>query len=281
MLFVQSLPNIAIGWAMAFGMSVGLFDFSAGARLVLAGLVGVYFSQSYGFAGFIIGCMAASILLAVITGAVYSYLKIPSIITGFAAMLVFESLGVILVKNMVNTISSDNLILGKSPYILIVMLIMFAVVYIIFNHTNFGYQMKAIGGNEHVARSMGINSNKLKLMTYIVGGIFLGIATILMVSNSGTVQPKDNMATMSLCFTPMMGVMIGMFMTSCNPIIGTIIGELCITIVSSALIALNLESRLQNVFVGTFLILFMAFQINRGEIGKLFKKRRTQEAVTS
>ncbi|MFA5657966.1 MAG: ABC transporter permease [Oscillospiraceae bacterium] len=273
MLIVQSLPNLAIGWAMVFGMSVGLFDFSAGARLVFGGLIGVYFSQSFGMAGFIIGCMVGSLVLAVLTGVVYSYLRIPSIITGFAAMLVFESMSVMMAKKMVNAIDTKYLILGKNPYILIVMLIMFIAVYISFNHTKFGYQIKAIGGNEHVARGMGINANRLKLMTYIIGGIFLGVATILLVSSAGTVQPQDNMASMSKCFTPMMGVMIGMFLTSSNPIIGTFIGELCITMVSSGLIALKLESRLQNVFVGIFLILFMAMQINKGEVGRRLRRK--------
>lgn len=275
MLVTQCLPNVAIGWAMVFGMSVGLFDFSAGARLVLAGLIGVYCSQQFGMAGFLLGCMAASLLLAALVGVVYSYLKILSIIAGFAALLVFESMGVMLVKNMVNAIDTSYLILAKTPYIYIVMAVMFIVVYFVFNNTKFGYQIKAIGGNEHVARSMGINSGRLKLLTYLIGGLFLGVATILYVSNAGTVQSKDGMASMALCFTPMMGVMIGMFLPSCNPIIGTFIGELCITIVGSAMIAFNWESRLQNVVVGVFLMLFMAFQLNKADWGlkKLFKKK--------
>lgn len=263
MLITQTIPYLAIGWAMVFGMSVGLFDFSVGATMILSGLIGVYFSQRYGLPGFVIACMVSSFVLTAITGLVYSILKIPSIITGFAALLVYESFGVILSKNMVNTINPAYLILGKKPYIYGVILIMFVIVYIVFNHTKFGYQIKAIGGDEHIAKSMGINTTKLKLLTYIVGGLFLGIATILMVSSDGTIQPKDNMTSMAKCFTPMMGVMIGMYLSSTNIIIGTFIGELCITMVSSGLVALNMESRLQNVFVGSFLIIFMALQINK------------------
>lgn len=278
MIITQCLPNVALGWAMVFGMSVGLFDFSAGARLVLAGLIGVYFSQIMGFPGFVFGCVVGSIVLAALVGVVYSYLKIPSIIAGFAALLVFESMGVMLVKKMINAIDANYLFLAKTPYIYIVMILMFVVIYLVFNNTKFGYQIKAIGGNENVARSMGINSGRLKFMTYLIGGVFMGIATILYVSNAGTIQSKDGMASMSLCFTPMMGVMIGMFLPSCNLIIGTFIGELCITIVGSAMIAFNWESRLQNVVVGIFLMLFMAFQLNKSgwNLKKLFGKSKAQ-----
>jgi len=275
MMFTQCLPYVAIGWSMLFGMSVGLFDFSAGARIVLSGLGGILLSQSYGLWGFALGCLIVNIILSIIVGATYSYLKIPSIIAGFAGLLIFESCSVIIVKQMKNTISSQNLILGKSPYIYIFITIIFLITYFVYNNTKFGYQIKAIGGNEHVARSMGINSGRLKLLTYIIGGVFLGAATIIYVSYAGTVQPKDGMSSMNLCFTPMMGVMIGQLLTSCNPVIGTFIGELCITMVSSGMVALGIESRLQNVLVGTFLIIFMAFQINKNSdfVKKLTRKK--------
>lgn len=281
LIITQCLPYLAIGWSMLFGMSVGLFDFSVGSTIILAGLVGTQMSQSFGLAGFVIGCMAASIILATTVGTLYSFLKIPSIIAGFAGMLIFEALGVSYAPTFKNAISGDNLILGKQPYVYVVILVMFVIVYVIFNNTKFGYQIKAIGGNEKVARSMGINSGRLKMITYIVGGIFLGVSTILYVSNAGTVQPQQSMASMNICFTPMMGVMIGQLLVSCNPVIGTFVGELCITIVSSGMVALGIESRLQNFVIGLFLISFMIIQINKNSpfIRKLSRKRETPTAA--
>jgi ribose transport system permease protein len=114
-------------------------------------------------------------------------------------------------------------------------------------------------------------------MTYIIGGAFLGISSILMVSNMGTINPKINMASMSQVFTPMMGVMIGLFLRSCNTVIGVFIGELSITIVSTGLVAIGLESRLQNVIVGIFLLIFMSIQINAKRI--TFHKRGSASAT--
>lgn len=278
MMVTQSITNVSIGWAMVFGMSVGLFDFSVGALVVLAGLFGVYCSQLFGFAGFLVGCMVGSLVLATLTGAIFSFLRIPSIITGFAAMLVFESVSVILAKKMMIVIEPTYLLFGRTPYCYILIVAVFIAVYLLFNYTKFGYQIKAIGGNEAVARNMGINTARLKLLTYIVGGAFLGISSILMVSNMGTINPKINMASMAQVFTPMMGVMIGMFLTSCNTIIGVFIGELTITIVSTGLVAVGMESRLQNVIVGIFLLVFMSIQINARRIGS---RKRGRVAAAS
>ena len=281
MVITQCLPYLAIGWSMLFGMSVGLFDFSVGSIIILAGLVGTQVSQSFGLAGFTLGCVVASVALATLVGLAFSLLRIPSIIAGFAGMLIFEAIGVNYSQTFKNSIASENLVLGKAPVIYIVILIMFAVVYVVFNNTKFGYQIKAIGGNEKVARSMGINSGRLKMMTYIVGGLFLGVSTIIYVSNAGTVQAQQSMASMNICFTPMMGVMIGQLLVSCNPVVGTFIGELCITIVSSGMVALGIDSRLQNFIIGLFLIIFMTIQLNKDSrfFTRLLHKKQATSAL--
>ena len=69
----QSMVNLAIGWSMMFGISVNLFDFSVGSRLVLAGLIGVHFSQKFGLLGLILGCVVSSVLLGSITGLVFDF----------------------------------------------------------------------------------------------------------------------------------------------------------------------------------------------------------------
>lgn len=281
MLLTQSLSNTIVGWAMLFGMSVGLFDFSVGSRIILAELVAVQMSQYFGVAGFIFGALAASLLMAALTGAAYAGLKIPSIITGFAALLIFESVATIYQKTFDVIVTPEIKVFGTSPGVYIVIAICFVLVYILFNNTKFGYQIKAIGGNEAIARSMGIKSVGLKLNTYVIGGIFLGIAAMVKVGYSGAVIASTSMASMSQCFTPMMGVMIGLYLSSCNPVIGTFVGAFSISVVSSGLVALNVESRLQNVVVGVFLLLFIGIKSNSGRIKALWAKRprRKQQAA--
>ena len=272
MLFTQSISYTLVGWAMVFGMSVGLFDFSVGSRIILAGLAAVHMSAFFGVPGFVLGAFAASLIMAALTGGVYAVFRIPSIITGFAALLIFESLATIYQKQFDVIVSDKIKVFGMAPGIYIVAAVVFAIVYLVFNHTKFGYQIKAIGGNEGVARSMGINSMRLKVMTYIIGGGFLAVAAMVKVGYAGTMMGVTSMQSMSQCFTPMMGVMIGMYLSSCNPVVGVFIGELAITIVSSGLVALGIESRLQNVVVGIFLLAFIGMKENRGRLAGLWKK---------
>ena len=272
-LLLQSFIYMLVGWSMLFGMSCGLFDFSVGSRYLLAALFGIHMSQKFGVVGFVLGVLLASMVLAAITGAFFAGLKIPSIIAGFAALLIFEALACIYQKTFSVVVTADISVFGRTPGIYIMVALCFLLVYILFNRTKFGYQIKAIGGNEAIARSMGIKAVRLKVMTYIVGGLILGIATVAKVGYDQSVVAATNMASMSACFTPMMAVMIGLQLTSCNPVVGTAVGAFTIATVSSGVVTLGINYRLQNVVIGVFLLVFIAYKTNLNVILGLRKKK--------
>lgn len=272
-LLLQSFIYMLVGWSMLFGMSCGLFDFSVGSRYLLAALFGIQMSQKFGVIGFVLGVLLASMALAAITGAFFAGLKIPSIIAGFAALLIFEALACIYQKTFSVVVTADISVFGRTPGIYIMVALCFVLVYVLFNRTKFGYQIKAIGGNEAIARSMGIKAVRLKVMTYIVGGLILGVATIAKVGYDQSVVAATNMASMSACFTPMMAVMIGLQLTSCNPVVGAAAGAFTIATVSSGVVTLGINYRLQNVVIGVFLLVFIAYKTNLNVILGLRKKK--------
>ncbi len=280
-LFKQSLIYTLVGWSMVFGMSCGLFDFSVGARYLVAALFGIHMSQYFGVVGFVLGVLLSSLLLAALTGAIFAGLKIPSIITGFAALLIFESAAAIYQTKFSVIVTENISVFGRSPGIYVMTAITFVVVYILFNRTKFGYQIKAIGGNEKVARSMGIKAVQLKVLTYVIGGLILGLAALCKVGFDQSVRAMTNMASMSAAFTPMMAVMIGLYLGSCNPVVGVIVGSFSISVVSSGLVALGINYRLQNVFIGVFLVIFIGYKMNARRIRALFRRKPGHQKVQS
>lgn len=182
-------------------------------------------------------------------------------------------------RNLFKLVVTDEIsVFARGNGLYVTALVTGVLVYILFNYTKFGYQIKAIGGNEKVARSMGIKAVRLKLLTYIVGGLVLGLVALAKVGSDQAVSPSTNMASMSAAFTPMMGVMIGMYLSSCNPVIGTWIGGFCIAVVASALTALGIDYRLQNVVIGIFLIVFIGFRTNMVSIEHVFGRKKAAKA---
>lgn len=272
----QSVINTIIGFGLSLNLVIDTWDFSAGAQLVLAGLVGANFAQDYGLTGMIIVTILTATLLGTMTGAVYSVFKIPSIIVTIGMMLVYESIGSLYHGGVSITIPTQISFLGKSPWIFCVGIAAYLLAYVIYHCTKFGYNVRAVGNGEATARSIGINSIKIRFLCFVVGGIFVGIASVLQVSYGGAIAPKAGMNTMSMVFPPFMGVFIGQYLERyCDMMLGIFLGVFSMTMINSGLIAMGLPGTLQQVVTGSFMLIFMAISMNREQLVRKKKKVET------
>ena len=55
---------------------IDTWDFSAGAQMVLSGLIGAHFAQSWGFPGLIAATIVTAVLLGTLTGLILSLIHI-------------------------------------------------------------------------------------------------------------------------------------------------------------------------------------------------------------
>jgi ribose transport system permease protein len=111
---------------------------------------------------------------------------------------------------------------------------------------------------------MGINTERVKFIGFVISGFFCGIAGILIVSYSASISAQIGMVTMSMIFKPIIGVLIGMQLIKLvdNLAFAILIGELSISIIFNGFIALGLTDTVQNIVLGIFLIVVMAISAN-------------------
>ena len=77
---------------------------------------------------------------------------------------------------------------------------------------------------------------------------------------SSAVGYKTELASLAMVFKPMMAVIIGMSLEKYVKMpVGIFIGSLCISIIFSGIIALGWPGSLQNVILGIFMIVVLAF----------------------
>lgn len=272
----QSIINSVIGFGLCYNLVIDTWDFSSGSQLVLAGLLGAFAAQYFGIAGLIVVTVLVSVLLGTLTGTIYSVFKIPSIIVTIGLMLVYEAAGTLFNGGASITIPPAIGFLGKSPYIFGVGILAYLLAYVLYHHTKFGYNVRAVGNGEMIAKSIGIKTMNVRFLCFVICGIFVGIASILQVSYGGAIAPKGGMNTMSMVFPPFMGVFIGQYLERyCDIMLGVFLGVFSMTMINSGLIAMGLPGTLQQVVTGLFMILFMAVSINKDKL--TFRKRK--EAV--
>ena len=100
--------------------------------------------------------------------------------TGLA--LIYESVANYIAGGVEQTLPSNLRAFGQMPGDIILALVACAVAYIFLNYTKIGTYTYAIGSDEFVAKNMGINVNKYKVLAFILSGAFLGVMAILTIS---------------------------------------------------------------------------------------------------
>ena len=284
MLTLAVVPTIT-AYGVHFGFASGIMDFSVGSRIALAGMAGCIGGYFFGPVGMFLGAILASLVLAAVVGGLFAALKIPSFVISMGCLMVFEVIGETLTKMLGSSLPDlstrqylkapeNMLFLGKPPFNFLVLILVAVVFELVNTRTKAANQARVVGSDELIARNVGIKPMKVKFSTYILGSVFLALAAVESVCYSSAVGYSQNMASMSVVFKPMMSVIIGMSLGALvRSSIGILVGNLCLSVMFTGIIALGWPDSLQNIFLGGFLVIILALPTMQGYLAT--HKRRS------
>ena len=288
MLVLSVVPTIT-AYGVAFGFVSGIMDFSVGSRMILSGMCAALAGHYFGFAGMLVAAILSSMILSLIVGGLYALLRIPSIVVSLGALMVFEIAGMKLSSTLGKTAPSiatgqyiktpaSLTFIGATPWNFIILLISALLFSLCYYRTRSANQAKMVGSDEIIARNIGLKPMKVKFITFVVGGIFLGIAAMVSACYSSAVGYKTEMASMSMVFKPLMAVIIGMSLERFVKMpIGIFIGSLCISIIFTGIIALGWPDSLQNVILGIFMLVVLAFPTIQQKIADVKRRKAARQ----
>jgi ribose transport system permease protein len=133
---------------------------------------------------------------------------------------------------------------------------------LILNRTAFGRHVQAIGSNEQVARYAAIRVDNVKIVTYVLLGICVGVATVLYVPRLGSATPTTGLlweleaiASVVVGGTALKG--------GEGRVVGTVIGAILLSVIANILNLTSIISVYLNAAVQGVVIIFVAF-VQRG-----------------
>ena len=267
---VHSLPIVLsqcaipllIGFGIFITMQAGMFDFSVGVRVVFAALLGASLEPVFGAVGILVGSIAGGVIGGVVIGLLYRYLKVPSMVIALGFVLVFEVIGAKIagVSGFLK-VSLKAAKIGSYPTNLVIALVACVLLYIIVYKSKIGTQIKAVGNDEKLAMNVGLNTDHIKFMSWVISGVFCGLGGISQACYSLSVTAQIGLVTMNMIFKPLIGVLIGVQLVRMwdNLPVLIFVGELIVSIIFNGFIALGLSDVEQNIVLGIFLIVVMAF----------------------
>lgn len=278
----QGFAPAVLGWGVLFNMKVGNWDFSIGARFVLATILSgnLAMQMNLGIPGLVVITIVISLVLAIIVGLAYKFLRIPTLIASIGICLIFESLTRIIFGGAGTHITADYMLLGTSPYDLIAFVICFAIAALFYFKRKLGYNVRAVGSNPTVAQTNGINALNTKTMALIISGLFAGLYCVLTLSKSGVCSAvSGTLGSAATVFDAMMCVLIGMAICGKGNIVLSIYsGALITQILKMGMMAIGLPTTYNKVVIAVFVVLFMVSSSKSGSLksftGKFHRKAK-------
>ena len=272
-IFKQSSINGLIAFGMTFVILLGCIDLSVGSILALVGFITstlIVEFQVPSFIAIVLG-LALGVGLGLINGLLVARVKLQPFIATLITMTVYRGITLILSDGLpVRNISQYSTIaefinrgsLGIIPVSMLILLLVFAVIWVLLNKTVFGRHLYATGGNEEAARLSTVPTEKVKIWGFVLSGLLSAMAAILYISRYNSIYPN---AGIGIELDAIAAVVIGG--TSMNGgkglITGTILGVLIIGMLDNALNLLGVSSFYQEVIKGLVILVAVVIDIKK------------------
>lgn len=264
--------NFAFVGIVAIGMAVviisGGIDLSVGSTLCLSAIVtGLVMSAGYPLAVGIAAALVAAIIVGIVNGVLIAYVGMPPFVVTLGMLSVARSMALVLSNNkMVYQFGPDQALLlqlgGGTTFgianPLIVLAVMALIAGFVFRWTGWGRHIFAIGGNEHAAILTGVPVKRIKVGVYVISALTAGIAGVLMTGWLGSVT--TNLGT-GMELTVIAATVIGgaNLAGGTGTAFGAVVGAALIEVIRNSLILLGISTFWQGAFVGSFIVIAVAF----------------------
>lgn len=250
--------TLSLGFTLV--LSSGMIDLSIGYMLGMIGIATAMMSVSGVSAPVvIIAALVIGGFCGFLNAFITSMFNLAPFIVTLAMGMVYQGVNLLICRaKSISGLPDWYLFFGTGkvlgiPFPVIVMLVLVIVMAVVMQRTKFGRYALAVGGNRKAARVCGIPTQKIMYAVYIITGICVGMAALLLTGRTASAQTTagagmemDAVAAVVIGGTPMEGGKANVF--------GTLIGCLLIQVISNSLNLLGVDSNWQKIAKGLVII---------------------------
>jgi ribose transport system permease protein len=266
-IFRQSAPIGLVSLGMLLVILTGGIDLSVGAVVAMIGVVFALLSHEVYFPFALLLSLLTGFFIGCISGFLVSYRKMAPFIVTLAMMSMIRGAGFLLSKGApisVGSYSSDILVLGSGsvagiPVPAIILLVIFAILYILLRYNIYGRVILAIGSNEEAVRLSGINVKKAKFSVYVVSAVLTTMAALLLVGRTGVGTANIGVG---LELDAIAAVVIGGASLSGGrgSVLNTLLGVFILSMIGNVMNLLDITAYLQQIIKGIIIVAAVLFQ---------------------
>jgi len=259
---VSELGLAAIGVTIL--MISGEFDLSVGSISAMAALVAakLYLSGINPFLA-LVGALIVGMVMSGFNGFITVKFKLPSFIVTLATMIGFRGLIYVITEGRPQgfRVFQTHPVFHKFlagelwaiPVPLIWLIVATIIVALILNYHRFGNHVFAVGGNKETARAMGINTDKTKIICFMIAGFLSALSGVMRVTRVRSFHSLqgDQIALLAIAAAVIGGTLLT---GGVGTIVGAVLGTLVIVLVEYGLIMSGIGAYIYNVVLGGVII---------------------------
>lgn len=260
-------PLVLASMAQAVIILAGGIDLSIGSSITLSTVV-MAAVMTDSPASMLLGVALAVIsvlAVAILNGATIGYLKLPSIISTFAvsaicygvALLIMPQPGGYIPNIFYKTYqTSIAFVLPVSLLLIVLGLLIWALI----KRRRVYRFLYATGGNEQAAYANGINTRKVKLLAFLIAGVFIILASLVVAAQTSTGDANIGRA---YTLNTIAAVVIGgiSLRGGKGHLFGAVLGALILGFISNIIFFANISSFYQDLIKGLIIILALMLSI--------------------
>jgi ribose transport system permease protein len=254
---------LAIG--MTFVIATGGIDLSVGSMVAAAAVAGGQLAES-GSVAFLLGAIGMGVLLGGINAGMIAYGRVVPFIATLAMFTMARGIALWLSdKTPVSIFQLEAVrwfgngeVIGI-PSAIIVFVAVTVLAWVLLNRTRYGRHVVAVGGNREAARIAGVKVQRIVFSVYVLSGICVAIAAILVSGRLASASPVignlyelDAIAAVVIGGTALSG--------GRATIVGTFLGVLTFALIFNLLTLMDLPTEIQQITKGVIILAAVLIQ---------------------
>ena len=300
------LRHSAVIGTIAIGMGIvcltGEIDLSVGSMLALvAGFSVVVFNMTDSIPLTLLFALLFGAACGLLNGVLVGVVQMPAFIVTLATMLIYRSVAQYACQHLPGELIGNGSFIGNGssvyrmsnelgsydalytfgnarvagvPIVGIVMVLMVVAFVFICTSTKFGKKIYAVGSNAKAAHLAGISVPLMKTLVFTIAGALTGLAAFLWVAMNASADPATtgNSYEMYAIASVVLG---GISMSGGRGrMVGVLFGALSYDVIDKIIIALKMDSLIQDTIKGIILIVVIMIQVAGPQLKEFFAARR-------
>ena len=262
------LQQCSVNGILACGITLiligGGFDLSIGATAALSGMAAAAVFIRLGIPIGVACALFASLLAGLVNGLLVAKVGINPLIATLGTQIILR--GILYTSTNATPIYGLPISwmrvgigsIGPFPIATTIFALVAIFTHVLLRHTPYGQYLLSTGGNFEAARLSGISVDRVKIVMFSLGGLFAGIAGLILLGQTNTGRPAaalgyelNAMASAVVGGTPLSG--------GEGSIPGTVLGVLLLGMVGNALNLMNVSPYWQPAVTGIILLVAVSF----------------------